>query len=203
MIVSSLETIIENLLCVFAQKTHGVVLEVGPYQGSKTRYLCRNQNLKVIGVDVELSNSKWAKGYDFIVGDARNLPFAAESFDAVVSFDVIEHIDNDELFVKELYRVVKKKGIVLIGTPNRHRLSHKIRRLLGKKVEYPLKIAENCIHLREYTMEELSSIVRKAGFTVTEEKPVYLGLIGIGGFETFPAFLKRYVHYLFIFCQSQ
>lgn len=199
---ASPENIIEQTLTGFALQIKGTVLELGPYKGSKTKYLCRNKGLKILGLDNDINNKKYAKDYEFVLGDAKNIPFPDESFKTVVSFDVIEHIDDDQLFLKESYRVLKRGGIFCIGTPNKNRLSHKLRSLIGCKVSYPYKIDEDTIHLREYTMKELAHLVKKTGFRIQEKRYMWLGLVGIGGFKKFPSFLKKYVHYLMIFARK-
>jgi len=52
-------------------------------------------------------------------GQADNLPFSAESFDTVVSWDVIEHIpkNTEPAMFKEIYRVLKIGGIFYLSTP--------------------------------------------------------------------------------------
>ncbi|MEN2281087.1 methyltransferase domain-containing protein [Algoriphagus sp. SE2] len=60
------------------------------------------------------------------------------SYDTVVSFQVIEHIKNDKLFLQEIYRVLKPGGKAIISTPNiKHTLSR------------------NPWHVREYTPKQL------------------------------------------------
>lgn len=70
------------------------------------------------------------------------LPFEDESFDAVISFQVIEHIERDETFVAEISRVLKKGGCAIISTPNA-----------------PMSITRNPWHVREYTAEEFSALL--------------------------------------------
>lgn len=72
----------------------------------------------------------------------RNL--ADNSFDCVVSFQVIEHIEDDHFFLKEIHRVLKPGGLALITTPNR-----------------PLSLSRNPWHVREYTASELTSLAQK------------------------------------------
>lgn len=84
--------------------------------------------------------------------------FGSESFDTIVSFQVIEHIQNDLLFLKELYRMLKPGGKAVISTPN---ITHTLSR--------------NPWHEREYTPQQLIDLC--AGiFDRVEAK-------GIGGNE--------------------
>lgn len=70
------------------------------------------------------------------------LPYDDETFDAVISFQVIEHIEDDHKFVEELFRVLKKGGVAIISTPNK-----------------PLSLTRNPWHVREYSSAEFSSLL--------------------------------------------
>jgi SAM-dependent methyltransferase len=52
-----------------------------------------------------------------IYGDARNLPFADQSFDAALCFQVLEHVDRPETVIREIGRVLKPGGLGLISAP--------------------------------------------------------------------------------------
>ncbi|MDF2157358.1 class I SAM-dependent methyltransferase [Algoriphagus sp. CAU 1675] len=78
------------------------------------------------------------------------------SFDTVVSFQVIEHIQNDRLFLEEIYRVLKPGGKAIISTPN---------------INYTL--SRNPWHIREYKPQELKNLCTSI-FDQVEAK-------GIGG----------------------
>lgn len=52
-----------------------------------------------------------------MIGDAHFLPFKDNSFDGVVSFGVLEHTHRPWYIIKEIYRVIKKEGMVFIGVP--------------------------------------------------------------------------------------
>lgn len=71
-------------------------------------------------------------------------PFAtlpSDTYDSVVSFQVIEHIKDDALFLKEIHRVLKPGGISLITTPNRS-----------------MSLSRNPWHIREYLPAELAQL---------------------------------------------
>jgi 2-polyprenyl-3-methyl-5-hydroxy-6-metoxy-1,4-benzoquinol methylase len=69
----------------------------------------------------------------------------SDHFDWVISFQVIEHIQQNQLFVKEIYRVLKPEGRVILTTPNRRR-----------------SLTRNPWHVREYLPEELEKLLRRS-----------------------------------------
>ena len=91
-------------------------------------------------------------------------PVADIFFDLIVPFDVLEHISDDSKAIKEMFRVLRKNGRLFLETPNRERLSYWILILIGRKRKYPLTLAEDCVHLREYTKCELEEKFKKIVF---------------------------------------
>lgn len=63
---------------------------------------------------VEIARSR---GLNAIQADARALPLPSESFDLLVAFDVLEHIEEDELAAAEIARILKPGGTALIAVP--------------------------------------------------------------------------------------
>ena len=57
-------------------------------------------------------------GEPVLRGDPARIPVDDESFDLAVSIDVHEHLDDPESFNRELYRVVRAGGTVIVTTPN-------------------------------------------------------------------------------------
>lgn len=79
-----------------------------------------------------------------VAGNLPPLPYPDASFDSVVSFQVIEHIPDDALFLKEIHRVMRPGAVALITTPNR-----------------PMSLSRNPWHIREYTAAELTELARR------------------------------------------
>lgn len=81
----------------------------------------------VVGLDLDEETVRRAKQkygnkkLDFRVGTIARLPFADGSFDAVVSFETIEHVgeETQKAFLHEIRRVLKKDGLMILSTPNR------------------------------------------------------------------------------------
>ena len=80
---------------------------------------------------------------------------ADNSFDFAVTFQVIEHIQDDKAFIKEIHRVLKPGGKLLLSTPNRL-----------------MSLTRNPWHIREYTADELKQVLSSV-FNSVEMKGVY------------------------------
>ena len=60
------------------------------------------------------------EGYLFKKVDSEILPFDNDSFDIVISNQVIEHVSNQDLHIKEIHRVLKHGGVCYLATPNKY-----------------------------------------------------------------------------------
>jgi len=77
-----------------------------------------------IKVGIELARTRLVYGKKkypethFLQADATRLPFKDNSFDTVITVDVIEHVPKYSVFVREAHRVLKPGGVLLVQTPN-------------------------------------------------------------------------------------
>jgi 2-polyprenyl-3-methyl-5-hydroxy-6-metoxy-1,4-benzoquinol methylase len=99
----------------------------------------------------------------FAYGDiTQTTPYPSDSFDKVILLEVIEHVPKrTELKVlQEIYRLLKKGGVLVLSTPNKHWLSDCTdwAHLLG-------------VH-RHYTLHDMATLCRQAGFAVEREEVV-------------------------------
>lgn len=126
----------------------GNVLEVGCGEGRGVSTLLE-QATSFTAVDkikevIDVLQQKYPSG-KFV---SMNIPplggLADNTFDSIVSFQVIEHIQDDFLFLKEIHRVLKPGGIALLTTPNRK-----------------MSLSRNPWHIREYLPDELSSLASR------------------------------------------
>ena len=103
------------------------VLEIGSGTGELVSYLAKKYpNCRMQGLDFstesvirskEIAN-KFNIPVSFVQGDIQKMPFADESFDIVFGDQVLGHIENQELALKEIYRVTKKNSIVAFSIAN-------------------------------------------------------------------------------------
>lgn len=87
---------------------------------------------------------------ELIKAVAPKLPFADSSFDWVVTFQVVEHINKDSEFIAEIARVLRPTGSLIISTPNA-----------------PMSLTRNPWHVREYTPEEFTTLLYKKFLDIT------------------------------------
>lgn len=78
----------------------------------------------VVGIDIseaaiEIANTKFkAQGIEFLVHDVEQIPFVNGSFDVIVSLETIEHLNDPEQFLREISRVSKFGGQIILSCPN-------------------------------------------------------------------------------------
>ncbi len=96
------------------------VLEVGCGLGFLTSQLTRRFSAVALDISfVALSyvRQRW-KLRSLTCGDAAALPYRGEVFDAIIAFDVIEHLASPETFLVEACRVLRNRGVLILTTPN-------------------------------------------------------------------------------------
>ena len=101
-----------------------------------------------------------ALGGSAVLGDITALPFAAEQFDLVVAFDVLEHVTDDRCACRELCRVLKPGGRLLLSLPLHS----------GRWSEFDALVG----HARRYDLPALRSLLAEHGLTV--EKSAAFGM---------------------------
>ena len=120
----------------------GRVLEIGTGMGYGVRIVAPHTEEFITIDKSEAYAEPLPENARFLQMAAPPIRFEDESFDYVISFQVIEHIKQDKEFVKEVWRVLKKGGRFIVSTPNA-----------------PMSLTRNPWHVREYTGEELQALL--------------------------------------------
>lgn len=161
-----------------------LVLDVGcgPDPGAGT-LLGRRTGTTVVALDIGLGTVRLARAKAalsgvtllVVVADAERLPFRDGAFDAVVCDDTIEHLPDDAAGVRELARVSRRGGRVVLATPNRWSAQVLVRRARdlrrGSRQPASAYFAAQS-HLREYTWPQLVGLSRTAGLHVVARRSV-------------------------------
>lgn len=112
-------------LNLLGMKSGEKVLDVGCGTGTFLARVAKTYGVDCTGIDVSKESIAKAKQWlvpclHFQVADAVKLPFEDESFDYVLSFDVLEHIEDQNKALSEMARVLKRGGWLLIYTINKN-----------------------------------------------------------------------------------
>lgn len=128
------------------------VLELASGEGFGAAILARSAD-RVTGIDIDkltVDHSCLNYGSDrisFRVGDARDLSqFPDASFGAVVAFEMIEHVDDQDRVLAEAARVLEPDGLLIMSTPDR-------------RVYSGAGAAANPFHVRELDLEEFRAML--------------------------------------------
>ncbi len=103
---------------------------------------------QVTSMDVSVE----ASGLGFVRADATRLPAKNAAFQLYVSFETLEHVEDDVALLSEARRVLAPGGTFLCSTPNRDFLSPGL--TLRDRPRNPF-------HIREYSMAEFESFLRR------------------------------------------
>lgn len=131
---------------------------------------------------------KLYKNIKLIVSDSeQTFPYKDTYFDLVISGEHIAHLKNTDVYLSEIRRVLKKKGILILTTPNLVSWANRILMICGKSPffsepllntgvpviklfghEFPPREMLPSGHLRLFTLDMLKHALRVYGLTVTE-----------------------------------
>lgn len=171
-------------LVILPQNKNLSILEVGSGSGTRTLALVKEfQNYTINATFVDFSSI--ALGYarenakkngvdaSYILADALDLPFPDGVFDIVWNEGVNEHFDGDnrQLIFKEMARVCRSKGQVIVIVPNSLNIPYRLRKRIAeirKTWEYGFE--------KPYTIFELKEKMRNSGLAIV--KGGGMGILG-------------------------
>jgi SAM-dependent methyltransferase len=90
----------------------GAVLDIGANNGA---FLDQIEASLKVGLDLQ---EHPALAFAWVQADARHVPFFDRSFEHVIAFDVIEHVENDVQVLREVARVLKPGGTLWLSVPS-------------------------------------------------------------------------------------
>lgn len=126
-----------------AKHISGEVLEIGTGSGYGIDIIAPHAK-RFVTLDKHMP--EWAHelpdNVEFRQTSVPPLPYESNSFDYVITFQVIEHIKNDIEFVREIHRVLRPGGRLILTTPNA-----------------PMSLTRNPWHVREYRIDELKNLL--------------------------------------------
>jgi ubiquinone/menaquinone biosynthesis C-methylase UbiE len=135
-------------------------LDIGCGVGWALKY-CKEKGVTPFGIDISKKALKLAKRLSdnelsVVLADGQLLPFDDESFDLVSALGTIEHFDSPSQGLREINRVIKKQGEVIIVVPNSYGVLNKLEIYKGTEQEQEMMV----------TLAGWVNYIRNHGFAV-------------------------------------
>ncbi len=168
------------------------VLEIGCADGSFLRTLEQN-NFEAVGIDIAESAITQARADGLeaqVCNTETGIDFKDAEFDAVIACEIIEHLYDTDFFLKEIKRVLKPNGTVIISTPNLASLKNRFRLLFGLYPRYSeYRLGDDTSgHIRNYTPRVLKKQLIANGFSLSK---ILAPNILFPMTRTIPVFIKK------------
>ncbi len=150
-------------------KPNDVVLDAGCGLGRHLRHLARMPGLKIFGIDknawalretaksLDAMPDAQSKDYLVSIADINRLPFADASFDCIICSEVLEHIPDHEQAIRELDRILKPHGTLVVSVP----------RFFAERICWLISrdyYNEEGGHIRIYKKKHLHDMLTRHGF---------------------------------------
>ncbi len=156
------------------------VLDVGCGNGYYLSLLNRlGLELDLVGIDIDktalIDAVKFIgdKKVKLIHADGSKIPFPSGSFDKVVMSEVIEHVDDEEAVLNEVFRVLKKRGILSLTTCNIDYpffwdpINWTLQHLFNTHIKSGFWAGIWNQHTRLYKKEYIENLLKKTGFEIS------------------------------------
>ena len=183
---------LEMILRAAGPRLKGRVLDNGCGVGMYLEHLA-HQGGRVIGLEYDSERSRVAASRSASIVNARGegLPFAAGSFDLILSHEVIEHVQDEGAAVDEMVRVLKSGGRAVVFCPNRgypfetHGIYWAGKYRFGNKlfINYLPRAWRDRLapHVRAYSVRDLENLVGSRPVRVIERSVIFGGYDNIVG----------------------
>jgi len=135
------------------RRTGGWAADIGAAAGGNTRVL-ESLGWRSLALEYSPTGADLARSRGLLVSraDAHRLPLRTDSMGVVTALDVLEHLEDDEQAARELRRVLRPDGVLVVAVPADPALWSAHDDAVG--------------HLRRYTEESLRTLLAGAGFEI-------------------------------------
>jgi len=166
-------------LARLASPVDGLMLDVGCDGGTLTEKVAgRAKPARVVGVDISAKALEYTMSkrpqFDLAVGDAEELPFRDDVFQAIFCSEVMEHLLSPDKMLSEVNRCLRPGGYAVVMVPAETRL-FKVLWYFWTKLG-PGKVWDHA-HVQDFGGRALDRVVEQAGFRIIKDKRFLLGMV--------------------------
>ena len=194
--------VFNEVLSAFTGFENKLLLEVGVGSGRNAKPLLEKIKPHLIGLDLTREMLRTARTkllaqrqhFDLILADAEHLPFAADTFDAILCMSTMHYFAHQEKTLEDYRRLLKKQGAFMYGDLSLHEQDN-------QRFFEMLERTVSKAHKRYYKASEMKKLLETHGFQVSRMTTIsyrksYNALMEDKGkyFNIGPEALHKYVH---------
>lgn len=145
------------------------VLDLGCGTGDFIKIL-NKKNKEVEGIEIskKVAQIGQKKGFKIKIADLHStFPYPKNTFDTVTAGEIIEHIYDTDFFLKEIKRILKPNGFLVLSTPNIATLGRRLMLLFGFNPLIETSLDHSAGHIRYFTKKSLSDLLEKHNFKLS------------------------------------
>lgn len=175
---------IEIVISLLEKRDKCKILDIGCADGFISSVIAEETGADMYGIDISRTSISKAKkrgiNAKVVNIDREKIPFVGSSFDAIFCGDVLEHVYDTESVLRDINRILKKDGYIIVSVPNIASWYNRGFLFLGYMpnwVESSLKtytgnpfIKEGVGHIHAFTKRSLGDLLEINGFRVEEFK---------------------------------
>ncbi|HOV90371.1 MAG TPA: class I SAM-dependent methyltransferase [Syntrophorhabdaceae bacterium] len=158
----------DSIAFSYIEQEHHTILDMGCGEGIGLEKLKKQFPQKmVLGIDLEKENVEICKSHqlDVIRSNVYDLPLKNESIDLCICIDMLEHLKEPLNGLKELRRILKKDGLLIMTIPNdRNFFLARIAMFMFKEAFY------DSGHEKKWTPKSITRLIWDAGLKIQEKK---------------------------------
>lgn len=157
------------------QLENKIILDVGCGEGYFSLEMAK-KGANIVGIDISekmIEKCKKKKqqnptlNINFVSCSAENTPYKNETFDIVVCLELLEHVLNPNLLMKEISRVLKPEGMLFLGTPRKQTMIEKI---IGYLFYFIFDFEQVRKFINKNKLSDIS--IKSCGLRITDEELV-------------------------------
>lgn len=182
--------------CAVTKKS-AALIDVGCHAGAYCLLYGKYFNKIVLSDIVDYRSTEVVDSFPFYQFslDSPLLPVDIGEYDLVNCLDVLEHIPDENRAIRNLSKLIRQGGYLLLSVPNRLRIAERIKSSFGFPTRFPTaeKNSYTTVHYREYSVKEIIDLLQQFYFKIND---IQIVIAGIGSFyfpfyKLFPATLKK------------
>lgn len=164
----------KRLKDLMSYRKSGRLLDVGCGLGTFLK-LAEEEGFEISGTEVSEYVSRYVKeslGIDVFRGNLEEAHFPPSHFDAVTVWHTLEHLPDPRAALKEINRILKKGGLLVVALPNLNNYITRILYPLAKRKKLRLfSLQAKEWHLYHFTPRTITSMLKDTGFSIMKRGP--------------------------------